>query len=218
MAEVTKPTQKFVQVKEIRDGIVYLNDGGLRRLLIVSGINFELKSETEQGIILGGFQNFLNALDFPVQFFIHSRKVNIEGYLKGMEARKTEEKNELLKIQIEEYVNFIRTFVEQNAIIDKLFFVVVPYSPVRLTAEAGGFLGFFKRAKPEEKQKEGAVRTEENLEQLQHRSEQVITGLGQIGLRAVPLEDEELVELFYNLYNPQLQDKQMAGASEETKK
>lgn len=88
MAEVTTPTQKFVEIKEIRDGVVYLKNGKLRKILIVSGINFDLKSETEQTLILNSFQNFLNSLDFSVQFFIHSRRVNIENYLDLMEKEK----------------------------------------------------------------------------------------------------------------------------------
>ncbi len=216
MAEVTKPTQKFVQIREIKDGIIYLNGGGLRKLLIVSGINFELKSEAEQGMILAGFQKFLNSLDFPVQLFIHSRKVNIDKYLGTMEEKKQTEKNELIKVQIDEYINFIRGFVEQNAIISKIFFVAVPYDPVKIGTQASGLLGgLFGRSKSKEAQQEATVKIEENLEQLGHRSQQVMEGLGQIGLRAVPLEDEELIELFYNLYNPQLQDKKVAGISEE---
>jgi hypothetical protein len=218
MAEVTKPTQKFVQIREIRDGVAYLNGGGLRKLLIVSGINFELKSEAEQGMILAGFQKFLNSLDFPVQFFIHSRKVNIDKYLETMGEKKQAEKNELIKVQIDEYINFIRGFVEQNAIISKIFFVAIPYDPVNISAQASGLFGLFGKSKSKEAQQQAAVKIEENLEQLSHRSQQVMEGLGQIGLRAVPLEDEELVELFYNLYNPQLQDKKVAGISEETAK
>ncbi len=173
-------------------------------MLIVSGINFELKSETEQNLILGGFQNFLNALDFSVQFFIHSRKVNVDGYLAKMGERKTEESNELLKIQIDEYINFIRSFVDQNAIISKTFFAVVPYDPAGLPTATKGFLGLFKKSAPTT---EKNLTEKDNLEQLQHRVEQVTEGLNQIGLRAAPLGNEETTELFYNLYNPQLVDK-----------
>ncbi len=203
----TKPSQEFVEVKSIKDGVVYLKNKSLRQVLIVGGVNFELKSEEEQNLILGGFQNFLNALDFAVQFFIHSRKVNVEKYLKLMEARKAEETNELLKIQIDEYVNFIRNFVEQNAIITKTFFAVVPYDPVVVPGGGSkGLLSLFSGGKSAAKAAEEAS-LQENLEQLRRRTEQVITGLNQIGLRAVPLEDDDLVELFYNLYNPQLVEK-----------
>ncbi|TSA45139.1 hypothetical protein D4R51_02415 [bacterium] len=203
MPDIPQPSQQFVPIKEVRDGVVYLKTGGLRQILIVSGINFELKSEAEQNLILSGFQNFLNSLDFSVQFFIHSRKVNVAGYLAKMDERKTEETNELLKIQIEEYINFIRSFVDQNAIISKSFFVVIPYEIVNLASATKGFLGLFKKSAPAAEN----MAEKDNLEQLQHRVEQVTDGLNQIGLRAVPLGNEETIELFYNLYNPQLVDK-----------
>jgi len=207
MAEPTLPTQKFVEVKEIKDGVVFLKSGGLRQILIVSGINFDLKSEAEQILILNTFQNFLNTLDFSVQFFIHSRKVNIEPYLERMRKRQEEETNELLKIQIEEYSNFIRDFVEQNAIITKTFFVVVPYEHIAVVSETKGLLGGLFGGKPKTEEKK-ENRLQESLEQLNLRVNQVIDGLEQIGLRVAVLNDEELVELFYNMYNPQLIEKE----------
>lgn len=206
MAEATQASQQFVKIKEIRDGIVYLKNGGLRQVLIVSGINFELKSEGEQGAILANFQRFLNSLDFGIQFFIHSRKVNIARYLANMEEHKKEEQNELLRVQIEEYINFVKNFIEENAIINKNFFVIVPYDPVSLPSGTKGILGLFGK-------KHGAAEhtkdtTEgENIAQLKERATQVMEGLAAIDLRAVPLENEELIELFYNLYNPQIVDK-----------
>lgn len=208
MPEVPQPSQQFVPIREVRDGIIYLKSGGLRQILIVSGINFELKSEAEQGMILGGFQNFLNSLDFSVQFFIHSRKVNVDNYLAKMGERQTEEKNELLKIQIEEYVNFIRSFVDQNAIISKSFFVTVPYDPMTVPDATKGIMGLFKKGAPAA---EKVLSEKENLEQLQHRMVQVTEGLNQIGLRAAPLPNEETIELFYNLYNPQLVERETLG-------
>ncbi len=207
MAEVSLPTQKFVEIKIIKESIVYLKDGGLRKVLIVNGVNFDLKSEEEQALILSGFQNFLNTLDFSIQFFIHSRKININDYLEFLKTRKEAEQNELLKIQIEEYAEFIRSFVEENPIINKTFFVVVPYNPIKITAQAKGVLGFIKKT-PKKEEKETTEETErENIEQLSRRVEQVTNGLEQIGLRATALETQELTELYYNLYNPQLIEK-----------
>ena len=208
MPEPTKPSQQFVEIKEIKNDVVYLKSGGLRKILIVSGVNFDLKSENEQTLILNGFRNFLNTLDFSVQLFIHSRKTNIDLYLEKIAARKQEEKNELLKIQIEEYIQFIRSFVEQNAIISKTFFVIVPYDPVALPSQTKGILSLFKKTKPSpQKIEEEAKKTQQSLEQLNHRVDQVTHGLEQVGLRTTPLNDEELIELFYNLYNPQLIEK-----------
>lgn len=205
MPEPTLPTQKFVDVKEIKNGVVFLKNGGMRQVVIVSGVNFDLKSEDEQNLILNTFQNFLNGLDFSVQFLIHSRKMNIDSYLVRVQKRREEEENQLLKIQIEEYANFVKTFVEQNAIINKTFFVVVPYEPPALSSatSSGGMFSFFGKTSKTEQN----ASLQNNLEQLTHRVDQVITGLEMIGLRAAPLQDAELVELFYNFYNPALIEK-----------
>jgi type IV secretory pathway VirB4 component len=201
----TVPSQQFVEISKIQDGVVYLKKGGVRKIIIVSGINFDLKSETEQGLILNGFQDFLNAIDFSVQFFVHSRKVNIDSYVERMRTRREEEPNELLKIQIDEYLNFIKTFIDQNKIISKTFFVVVPYEASDVVEQAKkGVFSFFRK---KEKEVEDVPSAQAAVEQLNHRVDQVIGGLEQIGLRAAPLEDDEITELFYNLYNPQLVEK-----------
>lgn len=203
--EPTTPTQQLVSIKEIRGGVLYMKSGGVRRVLIVSGVNFDLKSEAEQSLILGSFQNFLNMLDFSVQFFIHSRKVNVDAYLASMRARMEEETSELLKIQIGEYVEFIRTFVEENAIISKTFFAVVPYESLIPSQKAGGIMALFK--KPSAASSAEKSNAQEILSQLERRVNQVIEGLAQINLRAAPLENDVLIELFYNLYNPELKEK-----------
>lgn len=214
MADVTIPTQQFVEIKEIKDGIVYLKDGGLRKLLIVSGVNFDLKSEEEQTLILNGFQNFINTLEYTVQLFIHSRKVNIDGYLQKMGERKDEEENELLKIQIEEYISFIRSLVEENAIINKTFFAIVPYDGIVTNSNPmSTFTSFFGSSNKAEQQADARAK----IEQLNHRIAEVRSGLEQIGLRVSELEDEELTELFYNLYNPQLVEKKDLVIAKEEK-
>jgi type IV secretory pathway VirB4 component len=201
MAKESRSTQQFVDVKEIRDGAVILKNGSLRKVLLVSGINFELKSEEEQNVIIHAYQNFLNSLDFSVQFVIHSRRMNIAGYLQKMKERQENESNELLKNQVSEYVEFIRSFVESNEIMAKTFFVVVPYDSISIPKGGKkilGFLGFGgKNSSSSEKTSD-----EQKMVQLNQRTDQVISGLVQVGLRAVPLNDEELIELFYNLYNP----------------
>lgn len=203
-------TQQFIDVKTIKDGVVYLKRGGLRKILVVGGINFDLKSEDEQNLILGSFQSFLNTLDFPVQFFVHSRKINVDHYLQYIDEQRQKEPNELLKIQIEEYMAFIRAFVEQNPIITKGFFVIVPYDPILLSSSKSpvSFLGLFKKKVSTTNEDADLIH---NLQQLTHRVDQVVEGLASIGLRVAPLPDEELVELFYNLYNPQLIEKKGIG-------
>jgi len=214
MADVNTPTQKFVEIKEIKDGVVYLKDGGIRRILIVSGINFDLKSEAEQNLILGSFQNFLNTVDYPTQLFIHSRKVNVDSYLDKMRERREQEENELLKIQIDEYINFIKTLVDQNAIISKTFFVVVPYEGIIATQSLGIISNLFGSQKSKDAEAQATLQSK--LEQLEHRVIEVKEGLEQIGLRVSELEDEELTELFYNLYNPQLIEKKDLQIAKKT--
>lgn len=199
------PTQQFVDIESIENGAIRLKSGGLRKILLVSGINFALKSEEEQGIITYAFQGFLNSLDFSVQFFIHSRKLNIEDYLKKLEERELQEENELLKNQIGEYKKFIYAFITQNPIMQKRFFVIVPFDPIQLSKAGFGIadklFSLIKGEKAGVKNKE-AKTLEESVNQLEQRVDQVINGLNQIGLRAVAINDDELIELFYNLYNP----------------
>lgn len=196
-------TQQFVNIESIENGIIRLKGGAYRKILIVSGMNFELKSAEEQEMITFAFQGFLNSLDFSIQFFIHSRKLNIENYLKMVKDRENQETNELLKNQIFEYGEFVNSFVSQNAIMSKNFFVIVPFDPVRIS-EAGGKLkdkifGIFGSTEPAGSQQKTE---QEYLEQLDQRVNGVVDGLNQIGLRTVPLNDAELSELFYNIYNP----------------
>lgn len=195
-------TQQFVDIESIKNSVLVLKSGGLRKVLMVSGINFDLKSEEEQGIIIGAFQNFLNTLEFSIQFLVHSRKMNISNYLEKLKQRETQEENELLKNQISEYIEFVRSFVESNAVMAKTFFAVVPYDSVQISKVGGNILSnvkFWQKNKDIETKDEDL---EKKITQINQRTEQVINGLNQIGLRAVALNDEELIELFYNLYNP----------------
>src|SRR3989344_4104533 len=114
MATITaKDTQSFVPIREVRDGIVILKDGGLRSLLLGSSINLALKSADEQTAVLAQFQNFLNSLDFTLQFFIESRQLDIRPYIATLEERSTVQTEDLLKIQIQEYIAFIRDFTQR---------------------------------------------------------------------------------------------------------
>jgi type IV secretory pathway VirB4 component len=204
-------TQQFVSIDSISNGVIKLRNGSYRKILMVSGINFDLKSAEEQEMIIAAFQSFLNSVDFTLQLFIHSRKINIDNYLKKVEERESQETNELLKNQIFEYREFIKSFVEQNAIMSKTFFVVVPFDPIKVSETGTGIkntiFGLFGSKKTEE---ESQKQTEkEYLEQLDQRVGETIDGLNQIGLRVVSLNDEELSELLYNLYNPSTIEKKI---------
>ncbi|MEK7554406.1 MAG: hypothetical protein AAB518_00250 [Patescibacteria group bacterium] len=215
------PTQKFIKIEAIEDDILILKNGGLRQILLVSGVNFDLKSEEEQSMIMNLFQGFLNSLNFSVQIFIHSRKLNIDPYLENLSLRETKESSELLKNQIAEYREFIRAFVSENAIMMKRYFIVVPYDPVNLpegskaaTEKIFGFLkgkgiGKPSRLPAEDKSKEEQIR--EHIEQLKARVNQVITATSQLDLRVIPLNRDEIVDLFSNLYNPGSIEKRATG-------
>lgn len=210
----TQATQQLVDIEEVRNGVVILKNGGLRQIILVSGVNFDLKSEEEQGLITYAYQNFLNGLDFSLQFFIHSRKLNAEAYLAKLDVRTQQETNELLRNQIHEYQQFIQSFVGQNAIMDKSFFVVVPFDPIVVPKAAAGvsekIFGLFQRGKKNAAQP-GVTDRERQIElgftQLNQRVSQVLGGLQAIGLSAVPLGNDEVIELFYNLYNPEAIEK-----------
>lgn len=216
--------QDLVEIREIRDGTVVMKSGGLRQVLMVGGVNFSLKSEEEQNVITQGYQNFLNSVNFPFQIIIHSRKINIDRYLARLEGLKGKQTSPLLEEQIGEYEEFVRGFVKDNPIMQKTFFVVVPYTPVALqVARVGGgildSLPFFGAKKPADAKKTAEERAAaeasafgEAVIQLKQRVAQVTQGLFAIGLESVVLNDEQLVELFYNFYNPETVEKKTIPA------
>jgi type IV secretory pathway VirB4 component len=206
----------LVDIKEIHGNVVVLKDGSLRQIVMVAGVNFALKSDAEQTLIVQAYQNFLNSIDFPLQIIVHSRKVNIDAYIATLVHRKENEPSPLLQSQIDEYVSFIREFIEKNAIMEKSFLVVVPFYPSggsiagTTQAASGIFSSLFGTKKPAPapgtvpKTNEDADRIfKENTEQLTQRASQIINGIMGIGLDASVLENQELIELFYNFYNPQ---------------
>src|SRR3990167_5698058 len=158
-------TQDLVAIKEIKEGTLVLKDGGLRQIIMVGGVNFALKSEMEQNILTQGYQNFLPSVSFPLQIVIHSRKVNIEKYLDELASYQTAETSPLLKNQAEEYREFIRSFVQKNAIMEKSFFVTIPFTPIGLpTAKSVSrstfSLPFLRRKQDPEKEERGREETE----------------------------------------------------------
>ncbi len=209
MAVASKSAQEFVPIKEIRDGVVILKDGTMRMVLMASSINLALKSADEQAGILMQFQTFLNSLEFSTQIFIQSRRLDVRSYLNLLEERHRVEMNELMKVQIREYMNFIKVVTEATNIMNKMFLIVVPYAPVRsVTAQDqknGGLLGnILKKSTPTKAPlSKGAVDAfEEARTQLEQRAGIVSQGLSRTGVRIKPLGTEELTELYYRLFNP----------------
>ena len=207
MAIDARAAQEFVPIKEVRNGIIILKDGGLRAILIASSINLSLKSSDEQMAIINQFQNFLNGLDFPTQIVIQSRRLDIRPYLLMLEGRLKEQTEPLLKIQTKEYIDFIRSFTDEVNIMTKTFFVVVPYSSTVIKSKNGMLDSFLGSGAPK-KQVEDTKKAmdlasfEEKRSQLEQRTNVIISGLSGIGIRSSQLKTDEVVELFYKTFNP----------------
>ena len=192
-------TQEFVPIERVRDGFVILKTGELRAILLTNSLNLGLKSEDEQQAVLSQFQNFLNSLDFSVEFFIQSRKLNIKPYLELLQERSVQVKEDLLKIQIHEYMGFITKFTEESDIMTKHFFITIPYfNEETKTGGTSSLMSFGKS--PNAQQKTDEFDTARI--QLDQRVATVIQGVSRFGLRAQRLGTEEVIELFYKLFNP----------------
>jgi len=195
-----KKTQNFVPVKEIRDGVVILENKSLVALLMVSSLNLALKSSDEQTAILSQFQDFLNSLEFSVQIFVQSKRLDIRPYITMLETRHREQINELIKIQTKEYIAFVKDFTERVSIMSKNFFVVVSYNPPILDTGQGLKKIFGTSHNKEAEMKKNNF--EESRTQLEQRLSIVEQGLTRTGVRLARLGTEEVVEVLYKLLNP----------------
>lgn len=196
----TAAAQEFVPVKEVRGGVMVLKDGTMVGVMLASSVNFALKSADEQNAILSQFQNFLNSLDFTVQLFIQSRKLDVRPYIALLEERLKAQTEDLMKIQVREYIEFVKSFVERSNIMSKRFFVVVPYAPPALNIRKAVESKLFGSADLSAEKKE--IGFEEHRTQLEQRMAIIEQGLGSTGVRTVPLGTEEIVELLYKEFNP----------------
>ncbi len=195
----TPTTHDFVDVEKIEEGIVVLKNQNLRAILMVSSLNFELKSSDERAALVAGFQQFLNSLDFPVQIVIQSRPLDLAEYFAFLREHQEKQENELLRIQIAEYISFVEELVELSNIMSKFFYVVVPYDIA--IVKKGGFFHELITKKEEEKEKlERSLAEAKN--NLLIRVNQAHDLLARMSLRSIMLSDRELIELFYGLYNP----------------
>ncbi len=202
----TKASQDFVPVKEVRDGIVILKDGSYRAILLASSINFALKSEDEQTAFIVQFQNFLNSLDFSCQIFVQSRMLDIRPYIATLEVEYKKQLDDLMRIQIREYIGFVKNFTEAANIMTKNFFVVVSYSPSVSVTKKGGLFSW-----AEKNDVATQNRTfEEHVSQLEQRVSVVQQGLIRTGVRTVQLGTEESIELLYKMFNPGEDSKPMS--------
>jgi hypothetical protein len=201
-------TQNMLQIAEIRDGIVIMSDGSFRSVVMVNSINFDLMSRAEQEAVEFSYQNFLNSLYFPLQIFIRSQKVDMGPYIEKLDKVRSEHDNMLLALLMDDYVDYIESLSEQTNIMDKKFYIVIPFFP-KIDAQKTftqsknfltGFTALFS------KQDQHVVINEEDLEkaksELRNRVQTVLDGLMQCGIQSLPLDTEELIELYYDTYNP----------------
>jgi len=205
MALNAKAAQEFVPIKEVRDGIVVLKDGGLRAIVLANSTNLSLKSQDEQKATIFQFQSFLNTLDFSVQISVQSRRLDIRPYLLQLENRAKVQTEPLLKLQTKEYIDFIKNFTDTVAIMTKSFFVVVPYTHTVLKSDTGIFssiLGIFTKKNKEVERVEHQIDFEEKRSQLEERVSVIQQGLSRCGIQSAQLDTEEVVEVFYKVFNP----------------
>lgn len=203
-------TQRFLDVAEIRDDMAILNDGTVRAVLLVSSINFALKSVDEQEAIIQSYMTFLNSLEFPVQIVIQSRRMNIDAYMQQLVDQQRITENDLLRAQISDYRAFVGELVELGEIMQKRFYVVVPYDPV--TNRRKGFFDRLQSAlSPTLASKLNAKQLADRKEQLSRRSEIIAGQLGSMSLQTVRLDTQGLIELYYNSYNPDVADEERLG-------
>lgn len=195
-------TQKYLDILEIRDDLVVLRDGSLRAVLIVSSINFALKSEEEQNAVIQGYTQFLNSLDFPVQIVIQSRQLNIDNYLEKLEQLEKRQTNELLRTQTAEYRQYISELVEIADIMTKRFYAIVPYSP-KSDRPKKFFLRLGEAFQPTATIHLKQQQFQQYRLEVMKRVDAVIDGLASAGIKAAVLDTQSLIELYYNTYNPE---------------
>ncbi len=194
-------TQKYLDISEIKNDCVFLKNGTLRAILLVSSINFALKSEDEQKAVIQSYVQFLNTLDAPLQILIQSRPFNIKPYLAYLDELRKAQRNELLKAQMADYIDFVKELVQMGEIMIRRFYLVVPYNP--LGDKKRGFFSRFSdvfSATAIVKLKQ--EKFEKYRETLFRRVDNIVSSLGSMGLKSVPLDTQSLIELFYNIYNP----------------
>lgn len=200
-------TQRYLKIAEIHDNTIVLKDGNVRAVLQVSSVNFNLKSEDEQNSIIYSYQNFLNALEFPIQILVKSKKLDIDRYLDALKKTAEKQKNQLLQRQTFEYLEYIRRLVEYADIMEKKFYVVVPFEKTVTNLKPNIFKQFWSNINPEDnalKVKERRKDFETMKKGLSQRTNQIKSNLENMGLKVETVTTQQLIELFYSSYNPLL--------------
>lgn len=200
-------TQQAVNIAGIKDGIAILKDGGYRIVMSVSAVNFALKSEQEQNSLIFQYQSFLNSLHFPIEIVMRSKRLDLSPYLKKITDLAAKQENELLKIQTEDYIDFVTKLIELANIMKKNFYVAIPFQPTSL--QNTSFINkIFKKEKTVTELRITESEFKRNSDELKQRASVVASGLGGMGLHCVQLNTEEIIELFYQIYNPEEANKE----------
>ncbi|MEK7202769.1 MAG: hypothetical protein AAB653_00420 [Patescibacteria group bacterium] len=200
--KIASSTQQYLDIAEIRDDTIIMCDGTLRAVIMVSSINFALKSEEEQNAIVMAYVSFLNNLDFPLQIVIQSRELKIDNYISILKQKEKEQTNELLKMQTAEYIQYINELIFMGKIMNKRFYATIIYNP--MSDKQKGFL--FKLSelfKPANLIKMNEEKFLQRRRELTRRTDNTIAGFASMGINAVVLDTQSLIELFYNTYNPE---------------
>ncbi len=204
------PTQNYLDIAEIRDDSVVMKDGGMRAVLLCSSVNFSLKSDDEQNATIQAYVSFLNSLEWPIQIVIQSRQLNIDGYIDNLQVVLKSQTNELLRVMTEDYVNYVKELVTLGDIMTKRFYVVIPYT--LLQDKKKSFWTKLRSAfKLGQSIKLGRETFNKYKEALDGRVDFVVSGLASMSVRAVRLDTQGLIELYYNTYNPEMQKNEKLG-------
>jgi len=208
-------TQNSLLLSEIRDNIAIMNDGSMRAVIACKSINFDLMSAREREAVEYSYQNFLNSLYFPVQILIRSQKVDIGPYLDKLSKLRREQDNMLLGVLMDDYIDFISALSQETNIMDKDFFIVVPYYPTGNVDSAvntsRNFLATLFAPSTQQRIRIDEVTFNKAKDEIRNRAQTVMNGIMQMGVRSVQLTTKELGELYYNVYNPDTAVRQPLG-------
>lgn len=205
MAKVS--TQKYLDLAEIRDNTVIMKDGTLRSVILCSSVNFALKSEAEQNALISSYMEFLNSMDFNLQIVVQSRKLDIEGYINRLKEAQKKQFNDLLRSQINSYLDFINELIEIGEIMTKKFLIIVPYNPMgsKMKGFWQRFTELFRTTQEIGMKKEKFMQYKQELDL---RLGNIQGALNSMGLESVILDTQSLIELYYNIYNPKTSQNQ----------
>lgn len=216
MPEIPASTQQHLDIEDIKDDLVVLKNGSAALVLQTTAVNFDLLSEVEQDAMIAAFSHLLNSLSFHIQIVIRSKRMDISSYLSALEAIEKAQENPYLKDRIKGYKEYVAELISKNEVLDKRFYIVIPYSEITPMPKTG-ILGKLLGKKPRVTFNKKALLEKAKI-QLEPRKEHTIKQLSRVGIKARQLSSKELLELFYDIYNPEVarEERLRIGAAEYT--